>query len=211
MMSAMSPDFVVFTIGHSTHTIERFVGLLRQHGVTAVADVRSVPYSRFQPQFNRETLAAALKGRGIAYVFLGKELGARSEDKTCYENGQVQYRRLAKTEAFRSGLERVRLGSGNHRITLMCAEREPLECHRTLLVGHELAASGVPVVHIHDDGRLESHADAMKRLVTLVGLPDHDLFRSQSELIEQACAAQEKRVAYVDVHAAQAADPDEGG
>jgi uncharacterized protein (DUF488 family) len=208
MMSAMSPGSAVFTIGHSTHTIEWFVGLLRQHGVTAVADVRSVPYSRFQPQFNRETLAEALKGHGIAYVFLGKELGARSEDKTCYENGQVQYRRLAKTEAFRTGLERVRAWSKNHRIALMCAEREPLDCHRTLLVARELVAAGIPVVHIHDDGLLEPHADAMQRLLTLVGLSGQDLFRSQSELIEAACADQEKRVAYKDAELVPDAEQD---
>lgn len=205
-MQTMPHDAVVFTIGHSTHAIERFVDLLRQHGVTVVADVRSVPYSRFQPQFNRETLTGALKGHGIAYVFLGKELGARSEDKTCYENGRVQYRRLAKTEAFRTGLERVRTGSENHRVALMCAEREPLECHRTLLVGRELVATEIPVVHIHDDGHLEPHADAMKRLLTLVGLPAQDLFRSESELIEEACADQEKRVAYVNEQLVHEAD-----
>ena len=88
----------------------------------------------------------------------------------------------------------------------MCAEREPLECHRTLLVGRELVATGTPVVHIHDDGHLEPHADAMKRLLTLVGLSDQDLFRSQSELIEDACAAQEKRVAYVNEQLVHEAD-----
>jgi uncharacterized protein (DUF488 family) len=186
--------------------LENFVGLLCQHGVTAVADVRSVPYSRFQPQFNRETLMGALKERGITYVFLGKELGARSDDKTCYENGRVQYRRLVKTDAFRSGLERVRMGSENHRIALMCAEREPLECHRTLLVGRELMAAGIPVVHIHADGHLESHEDAVWRLIKLVGLPEEDLFRSQAELIEKAYAAQEERVAYVNEHFVPEAD-----
>ena len=206
MMPAPSFEHAVFTIGHSTHAIDRFVALLRQHGVTAVADVRSMPYSRFQPQFNRGPLAEALKGQGIAYVFLGQELGARSEDKSCYENGRVQYRRLAKTETFRAGLERVCSAKESHRIALMCAEREPLECHRTLLVSRELAAAGISVVHIHDDGHLESHPDAMKRLLTLVRLPDQDLFRSQSELIEEACAFQESRVAYVDVKLAREAD-----
>jgi uncharacterized protein (DUF488 family) len=197
-MQTMAHERVVFTIGHSTHPIERFVDLLRQHGVTAVADVRSVPYSRMQPQFNRETLMRALKEQGIAYVFLGKELGARSDNEACYENGRVLYRRLARTEAFRSGLERVRTDSKDHRIALMCAEREPLECHRTLLVGRELMTAGNSVVHIHADGHLEPHADAMRRLLKVVGLPEHDLFRSPSDLIEEAYAQQEKRVAYVD-------------
>lgn len=188
----------IFTIGHSTHTIERFVELLRQHRVTAVADVRSVPYSRFQPQFNQNMLKETLKENGIAYVFLGKELGARSEDKTCYENGRVQYRRLAKTEAFQAGLDRVRSGSEEHRIALMCAEREPLECHRTLLVSRELVDSGVRVIHIHANGHPEPHEEAMRRLLKLTQLPEQDLFRSPTELIEAAYAKQEERIAYVE-------------
>src|ERR1035437_1825005 len=97
----------VLTIGHSTHSLAAFVGLLRQHSVTALADVRSTPFSRFNPQFNKETLEHSLKSHGIKYVFLGRELGARSDDPSCYENGRVQYARLARTELFRSGLERV--------------------------------------------------------------------------------------------------------
>lgn len=188
----------VFTIGHSTHSIEKFVELLRLHGVTALADVRSAPFSRFNPQFNREALERALKQSGIAYVFLGKELGARSDDKACYENGKVQYGRLAKTTAFRAGIERVQQGSESHRIALMCAEKEPLECHRTLLVSRALESDGMPVMHILADGRVEAHQDAMKRLIKLVGLPETDLFRSKEELIEEACSLQEQRVAYID-------------
>lgn len=189
---------ILFTIGHSTHTIERFVYLLRQHAVAAVADVRSVPYSRFQSQFNRESLQVTLKTHGIAYVFLGKELGARSDDTSCYEEGRVQYRRLARTEAFKAGLERVRLGSEKLRLTLLCAEGEPLACHRTVLVSRELTAIGIDVVHIHPDGHLEPHADAMKRLRKLLKLPEGDLFHSEAELIEEAYTLQEKRIAYVD-------------
>src|SRR3954467_6082258 len=91
-------DRVVFTIGHSTHTMDRFLELLRAHAVTAVADVRSVPQSRFNPQFSKQAIDRDLLAHGIAYVFLGKELGARSDDRSCYENGRVQYGRLAKTD-----------------------------------------------------------------------------------------------------------------
>jgi uncharacterized protein (DUF488 family) len=87
----------VLTIGHSTHPIETFLGLLHQHGVTAVADVRSAPYSRFNPQFNKDALEHDLKEHGIRYVFLGRELGARSDDPSCYDKGRVQYGRLART------------------------------------------------------------------------------------------------------------------
>jgi uncharacterized protein (DUF488 family) len=188
----------VLTIGHSNHTIERFIELLCQHRVTALADIRSSPYSQLHTQFNREALAAALKQEGIAYSFLGKELGGRPADKTCYENGRVQYMRVAATPIFRSGLDRVLAGVQSYRIALMCAEREPLECHRTLLVTPELEKAGITVLHVHADGGTESHSDAMDRLLDLFRLADEDLFRSRSELIEEACYRQQERVGFAE-------------
>lgn len=188
----------VFTIGHSTHSFEAFVALLKQHRVTALADVRSAPFSRFNPQFNKDALESGLKAQGIKYVFLGRELGARSDDRSCYENGRVQYARLARTDLFHRGIERVLRGANEHRIALMCAEKDPLECHRTLLVARALDEQGVAVDHILADGRLESQGDAMQRLLDVVGLPREDLLQSTQELVAQALAEQEKRVAYVD-------------
>lgn len=188
----------IFTIGHSNHSIERFVELLRQHGVTALADVRSAPYSRHNPQYNKEALESELKRNGIAYVFLGKELGARSNDPTCYENGRVVYGRLARTEDFRKGIERVRKGAEDHRIALMCAEKEPLDCHRTLLVSRELEATGTPVAHILADGGTENHEQSMKRLLGIHKMSEDDMFGSRDDMIAQAYEAQEKRIAYVD-------------
>jgi uncharacterized protein (DUF488 family) len=188
----------ILTIGHSTHTLEHFIALLKQHGVTAVADVRSAPYSRFNPHFNKAELERSLKAEGIRYVFLGRELGARSDDPSCYEKGRVQYARLARTEAFRKGIERLLRGAAEHRIACMCAEREPLECHRTLLVARALVDEGAEVAHIHADGRLEPHAAAMDRLLDLTGLPREDLFRSRADLVAEALARQEEKVAYVD-------------
>lgn len=188
----------VYTIGHSKHTLDEFAGLLKQHDVSALADVRSAPFSRFNPQFNKGALAHELKSRGIKYVFLGRELGARSDDRSCYENGRVQYARLARTELFRQGIERVRRGADEHRIAVMCAEKEHLECHRTLLVARALDEQGVEVMHILGDGRLESHRDAMERLLEVTGLPRDDLFRSRAELIAEALKRQEDKVAYVD-------------
>jgi uncharacterized protein (DUF488 family) len=196
-MTTQRPS-VVYTIGHSTHSLETFVSLLKQHGVTALADVRSLPFSQFAPQFNEDTLARDLQARGIKYVFLGRELGARSDDRSCYEKGRVQYRRLARTELFKQGLERVMRGGEEHCVALMCAEKEPLDCHRTLLVARALDERGVEVAHILADGRLESHRDAMERLLDLTGLPHQDLFRSREDLIAEALARQEEKVAYVD-------------
>lgn len=186
----------VFTIGHSTHTQESFIALLRQHRITALGDVRSTPYSRANPQFNREVLRKVLRRCGIVYVFLGKELGGRSEDPACYEHGKVRYDRLARTELFRHGLERVQEGMKKYRLALMCAEKEPLECHRTILVARHLAALGLDVEHIHVDGRLESHAAAVSRLARLLSLPEDDMFRSREELLADAYHRQEERIAY---------------
>lgn len=188
----------IFTIGHSTHSAEAFLALLRQHEVEALADVRSSPFSRFNPQFNRLPLEQSLKANGIRYVFLGKELGARSDDRSCYDHGRVQYSRLAQTALFQSGLDRVLQGAAKYRVALMCAEKEPLECHRTLLVAKALAERGKEVLHIHADGHLETHEAAMDRLLTLTGVPDGDMFLTKEELLAKALARQEEQVAYVE-------------
>jgi uncharacterized protein (DUF488 family) len=188
----------VLTIGHSTHSAEGFLALLRAHRVEAVADVRSSPFSRFNPQFNREPLEQFLKTKGVRYVFLGKELGARSGDRSCYLAGRVQYERLAQTPLFHGGLKRVLLGAERYRIALMCAEKEPLDCHRTLLVARALTQRGHPVLHIHADGHVETHEAAMERLLDVTGVAKGDLFRSREQLIAEALRLQEERVAYVD-------------
>ena|ERR1700733_13799712 len=190
------PD-TIFTIGHSTHSQEYFISLLSRHGITALCDVRSKPYSRVNPQFNREELEKALLARGIAYRFLGKELGARSDDPGCYERGKVQYERLAETELFKHGIKRVLRGmKDGFRIAVMCAEKEPLECHRTILVARHLATLGLGVDHIHADGHLESHDAALSRLARMVNLPEEDMFRSREELLADAYRRQEERIAY---------------
>ncbi len=188
----------VYTIGHSTHPIETFVGLLKAASITAVSDVRSRPYSRMNPQFNRENLKKALSAAGIKYVFLGKELGARSEDPSCYRNGQVQYDILAKTELFKQGIDRVLAGAKKYRIALMCAEKEPLDCHRTILVARKLAEQGVQVSHILADGSIETHEHAIERLIAMLDVPREDMFRSREAAIGEAYAWQSNQIAYRD-------------
>ena len=193
-------DGTVLTIGHSNHSLETFMGLLARHRVTALADVRSAPWSRFSPHFNREPLAAALKAQRIGYVYLGRELGGRSDDADDYQAGRIRYDRLARTDRFRDGLDRVVRGAGKHRIALMCAEKEPLDCHRALLIGRALDELGVKVEHILRDGRREPHAEAMDRLLARCDLvPDGDLFRRQQpreELIAEAIVRQTERVGH---------------
>ncbi len=187
----------VFTIGHSTHTQEGFIQLLEGHRITAVCDVRSKPYSRVNPQFNRENLTKALALRGIEYRFLGKELGARSEDPSCYEGDKVRYAKLANTQLFKDGLKRVLRGlKEDFQIALMCAEKEPLDCHRTILIAPQLMALGIAVQHIHADGHLEQHDATSLRLARLLDLHESHMFSSQEELIADAYRLQEERIAY---------------
>jgi uncharacterized protein (DUF488 family) len=186
----------VYTVGHSIHSQDRFMELLLSHGVTAISDVRSKPYSRVNPQFNREELKRSLRERGISYVFLGKELGARSDDPSCYEGGKVQYGRLARTPLFQRAIERILTGREKHRIALMCAEKEPLDCHRTILVARYLVAAGAAVQHIHADGHLESQSEALQRLMRQLGMRAADMFRSQNDLEMEAYEKQEERIAY---------------
>ena len=171
---------------------------MKWNGITAVADVRSSPFSRHNPQFNKDRLPKDLKQRDIAYVFVGKELGARSDDSSCYEKGKIRYGRLADTSIFKAGIERVLSGARKYRVALMCAEKEPLDCHRTLLVSRALEQRGVSILHILPDGSTELQAQTMCRLLDLTGLPQVDMFCSHDQLIERACEMREAKIAHVD-------------
>lgn len=177
----------LYTIGHSTHPTAAFVDLLANHGINAVSDVRSSPFSRFNPQFNREVVRDSLRAAGIAYVWLGESLGARWEDPACLdEAGNVRFDLVARTERFGEGLERVRRGMQDYRVALMCAEKDPLNCHRTILVCRNLRAPEVRIKHIREDGTVETHADVEDRLLAATGLGDGDLFADRGQLIERA-------------------------
>lgn len=186
----------LFTVGHSSHTAEHFLGLLLRHEITALCDVRSFPWSKRNPQFDRENLKPLLKESGISYVFLGKELGARTDDRTCYENGRVQYHRLAATQAFRDGIHRIQLGMEQHRIALVCAERDPITCHRMVLVCRHLRSPEVRIGHIRANGSLESHAATEERMLSAVGLNPSDLFEGADSRIERAYDLQGEAIAY---------------
>lgn len=149
-----------FTIGHSSHTTERFLGLLHQHEIEVVVDTRSAPYSRFVPHFNREVLKQALKAAGIRYLWMGNILGGRPQDASCYdEHGHVFYNRVAELPAFREGIARIERGAAQYRIALLCAEENPSHCHRRLLITRVLTARGNNVLHIRGDGTVLDEAE----------------------------------------------------
>lgn len=153
----------VFTIGHSNQTLQQLIVLLELHGITALADIRSKPYSKYVPHFSRDALKAGVEAAGIAYVFLGQELGARPDDASCYVDGKVSYEKLAERPIFAEGIRRLQEGRRKFRISLLCAEKDPANCHRAQLVAPALSQHGVAVLHIHADGHLESHADLLQR------------------------------------------------
>jgi uncharacterized protein (DUF488 family) len=194
----------LYTIGHSDHPTGRFLDLLAAHRIMAVADVRSAPHSRWHPQFNKEALAADLARAGIRYVFLGQELGARRSEPDCYEAGKARYELIARSPLFANGLDRVRRGLGQFRVALLCAEKDPLTCHRTILVCRRLKGTVPTIRHILEDGTVEPHPDAESRLLALAGLSDGDLFRSRDELLDEAYDWQGERIAYVDSRAEEA-------
>jgi uncharacterized protein (DUF488 family) len=160
----------LFTVGHSNHEPEAFLALLRRHGVTAVADVRSSPYSRRLPHFSRSHLEATLRSHGIAYVFLGQELGGRPSDPALYHaEGWADYERIRETEAFRRGVDRVLSGLDRYAVALMCGEEDPLDCHRGLMVTPALKALGLPPRHIRRD-RVETPAEFERRVQDAAGV-----------------------------------------
>ncbi|MEM7294785.1 MAG: DUF488 domain-containing protein [Pseudomonadota bacterium] len=194
----------LFTIGYATKPIETFLAQLSQYGIDVVADVRSVPYSRVFTDYHRENLQAHLRERGIRYVYLGAELGPRSTDSAHYdERGQVQYDRLMASIPFRQGIERLQNGvRKGFTVTLMCAEKDPAVCHRSLLVACHLESAMQcgdspidSITHITHDGKVESQGDLRERLVALHGL-ESDLLRSPDEQLSEAYRLQIARYSY---------------
>jgi uncharacterized protein (DUF488 family) len=186
----------LFTVGHSDHEFPKLVALLRQHGVEVVADVRSQPYSARLPQFNKEALERRLRENGIQYVFLGRELGARRDEPQCYVEGQARYDLVAKTIAFAKGLQRVRNGLEKYAVALLCAEKDPLPCHRTILVCRHLRGLGFAIQHIHEDGHLESHQAAEERLLEMTGDAEPFMFSSRQDQVERAYDRQGLKIAF---------------
>lgn len=186
----------LFTVGHSAHTLPHLVSLLRKHGVNRIADVRFQPYSRRNPHFNRESFKAALSVHSIEYLFLGNELGGRASDSACVSAGRVDYRRLAMTDLFREGLRRINREASQNALALMCAEKDPLTCHRTILVCRHLQDSGLSIQHILEDGRLESQTAAEERLLAMFSGGQNDLFSDRSQLLERAYDLQGEQIAY---------------
>jgi uncharacterized protein (DUF488 family) len=184
----------LMTIGHSNLPADRFITLLRDSKVSAVVDVRSDPFSRWCPWFSSKPLAAGLAAGGVAYLQLGDELGGRPRDPQLYCDGIADYEAMARRPEFSAGLDRVIDETRRHRVCLLCSEREPLDCHRCLLVGRALAERGVTLGHIRADGTIELQAVTEQRLLKLAG-GEADLFGDPAARLADAYRQRARRVA----------------
>lgn len=195
-MASETSQPTIFSIGHSTHSYERFLELIRNAGVTAIADVRTSPYSRHFPHFSRNLLKEELRMDGIVYSFLGKELGGRPTSSQYYCDGVADYERMAQSPEFASGLQRVLDGARMYRIALMCSEHDPLDCHRCLLVARALTARGVVVKHILAKGKIADHNEIEGWLLKSEGQHVDDFFLSPDERLAEAYRKRARKVAY---------------
>ena len=176
----------IHTIGHSDQQASELIGLLHQHGVTAVVDVRSHPQSAWAPQFNRAAIRTTLKQQRIRYAFMGDSLGVRSPDPAHYENGKVVYQRIAESPQFRKGLALVIANATRERIALMCSEQDPFDCHRAILIAPELERAELQVEHILKGGAVITQHDLTEQLLRRERLDQPDLLQSRAERVALA-------------------------
>jgi uncharacterized protein (DUF488 family) len=161
----------LLSVGHSNHDWPSFLTLLKQSGVTTLADVRSSPFSRRHPHFNKPALEHALREHGIAYVFLGDRLGGRPSSPALYDDeGRVDYERVRRSEAFQHGLEQLAHGRPGSIIAFLCSEEDPLDCHRGLMIAPALAARGLAPQHLRKDGSVETNEEMETRLLQETGI-----------------------------------------
>jgi uncharacterized protein (DUF488 family) len=189
-------SYDLFSIGHSNIPAERFLALLRDAGADAIADVRSTPFSRRFPWFSGKKLAATLAQHGMAYLAYGDALGGRPRDAALYRDGVADYEAMACSPDFQIGLDRLLADAARARVCLMCAEREPLDCHRCLLVARALAERGFAIGHILHDGTVEPHAATERRLLALTGASDDLFVTGQDERLASAYRRRAGAVAY---------------
>jgi uncharacterized protein (DUF488 family) len=147
---------VLYTLGHSRHALGNFIALLEKHAIVLVVDVRGQPYSRYNPQFNRESLEQSLRAKGIDYTWRGEHLSGRPKQPEFYAaNGEVLWERLAESPALLTALDELREECCARRLALVCAEEDPNRCHRRFLLTPPLITRGIEVLHVRGDGRLE--------------------------------------------------------
>ena len=164
-MERTTDTIPIYTIGYGSRSIVELIEVLRQHQVAYLIDVRSVPYSRYKPEFSKKPLANELEQQGIRYVFMGDSLGGKPDDETCYVNGIVDYEKVKNTEFYQRGIERLHTAfAQQQRIALMCSEGKPEHCHRCKLIGATLTTEDLPVVHIDENNDQITQEQVIERI-----------------------------------------------
>jgi len=166
----------LYTIGHGDRKPEDFLALLKDFGIEYLIDVRSLPYSKFYPQFNQNELNFFLEQNNIKYVFMGDTIGGRPKDTSCYcDDGKIDYKAVKAKEFFRNGIERLK--TAYHKdisVVIMCSESKPCECHRSKLIGEVLTKDSIVLKHIDEKGKLKDQSAVINELNK--GLSEYDLF-----------------------------------
>lgn len=191
----------IFTIGYSGISQGRFISLLVDNACDVVCDVRSFPTSRYRPEFSRREFKFQLNASGLKYAFFGDALGARPQDRSCYQNGVAEYDLIAKSQAFQDALQRLARGADTSTPVLVCSEADPIECHRAILVGRHLRIARPDIRHIHSDGTVETHRELEERLINLYGTAPPPLLRTEEERVsglECAYAKQGDAICYTE-------------
>lgn len=162
----MTRNNPLYTIGHGTRKSEIFLDLLKQFGIEYLIDVRSIPHSRFNPQYNKKILKAFLEQNGIRYVFMGDALGGRPKDPSCYDaDGKVNYDKIKTKDFFHEGIERLKTAyQKNLTVAIMCSESKPQECHRSKLIGDVLDSDNIFISHIDETGQLKDHSTVINSI-----------------------------------------------
>ncbi len=160
------PTGRLFSVGHSNLELETFLRLLQAAGVTVLADVRSSPFSRYRPQFNKASLEQTSPQAGIGYLFLGHLLGGRPSREDLYDaEGHVDYERVRATKEFQQGLEQLLAARERDSVAMMCSEEDPLDCHRLLMITPALVERGLEPLHLRKDGSVETTRAMEERLL----------------------------------------------
>lgn len=198
--------FTVYTVGHSTYPNERFIQLLNNNEINCVIDVRSIPYSKYAGNFNKDKIQPYLKNNRILYIFMGKELGARPEDTNLYApEGYLDFEKVSQNGLFQSGIARVLSGlQKGYRIALMCTEKDPIDCHRAILVGRELEKRDCSVLHIEEDGKFETQGQLEQRMLNhyfpnwgqQAMFVEHDTNVTRDELILKSYHLKNEEIGY---------------
>lgn len=196
----------IYTIGHSNHSIEHFMNLLKLHKINCVVDVRSVPFSNYTTQFNADHLKEVLKDNGLYYIFMGKELGARWEDKNLYtEEGYLDFEKVRKTDVFNNAIKRIEIGvAKGYNIALMCSEKDPIDCHRAILIAPKFYYNGYDIKNILENGDIQTQEYIEKRLIDMY-FPNRDQLtifellnepKDERQLIAEAYKLRNKDIGY---------------